>query len=165
MGLDAWVYCDCVDRGRLASPHPFPDLLFIDEDGGPEIRSDDLEMQIAHDRWQAISACCHTDCILVRHYLGNIARVEHLRRNVSDLASDPETDYPVIWSRVIYNGTHCGDRLNREQVEALESEVQRLRSRLAGAKGDTDEARLGYFLTQLVELIEASRLTGKPICF
>lgn len=165
MGLDASVYCNCVGKGRLNTPHPFPDLLYIDEDGRPEIRSDDFEKQLAHDTWQAVSACSYADCILVHHYLGNIARVEHLRRNVEDLSSEPGREYPVVWSRVIYSGTHCGDRLNREQVEVLESEVQRLRSRITGTGSDADRARLEYFLTQLEELIEASRLTGNPICF
>ncbi len=32
MGLDASVYCDCVETGRLHTPHPLPHLLFIADD-------------------------------------------------------------------------------------------------------------------------------------
>ena len=39
MGLDAVVFCDCVEKNRLKSPHPYPGLLYISPNGSPEIRS------------------------------------------------------------------------------------------------------------------------------
>jgi hypothetical protein len=39
MGLDAVVFCDCVEKDRLKSPHPFPRLLYISPNGSPEIHS------------------------------------------------------------------------------------------------------------------------------
>src|SRR5260370_42643772 len=124
MGLDATVYCNCVETGQLTTPHPYPGLLYIDSSGCPEIRSDDEEKQYAHDQWQVDSPCRHEACMLVHHYIGNTARVANLRRNASELSADPEREYPIIWTKVIYSGTHCGDWLDHEQVVALEAEVQ-----------------------------------------
>lgn len=44
MGLDACVYCDCVERGKLQTLHPYPELLFVTESGRPEVNSDDEEI-------------------------------------------------------------------------------------------------------------------------
>jgi hypothetical protein len=33
MGLDAIVFCNCVEKGKLKKQHPYPDLLYIAADG------------------------------------------------------------------------------------------------------------------------------------
>lgn len=50
MGLDALVYCDCVEKGRLRIPHPFPKLLYTEENGSPEIKSKDPKKIAAHEK-------------------------------------------------------------------------------------------------------------------
>lgn len=40
MGLDAVVFCDCVETKRLEVPHPFPNLLCVESNGSPEITSE-----------------------------------------------------------------------------------------------------------------------------
>ena len=68
MGLDATVFCNCVEKGRLEVPHPFPERLYIDEDGRPEIRVDDLPYQSvlsldeAHYAWLQSPPCKHQAC-------------------------------------------------------------------------------------------------------
>jgi hypothetical protein len=165
MGLDAVVYCNCVETGRLTVRHPYPELLYIDRGGSPEIRSEDEEKQDAHDRWLATSPCRHDQCILLHHYIGNIALVEHLRRIVSQLLSDPEHQHLVIWKRVIHNGVHSGDWLDSEQVVALRCEIQRLRSCDPAPLGVEEAAHLNRFLSQMEELVDASMSVGKPIAF
>jgi hypothetical protein len=38
MGLDAVVFCDCVETNRLKVPHPFPKLLYVESHGSPKTR-------------------------------------------------------------------------------------------------------------------------------
>ena len=113
----------------------------------------------------ASSPCRHDQCILLHHYIGNIALVERLRQIVSQLSSDPEDQYPVIWKQVVYSGTHCGDWLDQELVIALHSEVQRVRSCDLSLLDREDVAYLTHFLSQMEELAMASLSVNKPICF
>jgi hypothetical protein len=73
MGLDAGVYCDCFERGRLRSPPPPGCTLSVDDRGLLLCGSDDLGTQIAFDRWQLDQACEHENGLLVQHRIGNIA--------------------------------------------------------------------------------------------
>ncbi|MBL8164129.1 MAG: hypothetical protein JNJ61_19225 [Anaerolineae bacterium] len=58
MGLDASVMCNCYREGRT-SPCPFPDDLYIDEDGFPALRinrPDEESRSEVFDAW--LSHCC-----------------------------------------------------------------------------------------------------------
>src|SRR5436309_381829 len=79
MGLDAAVYCDCFERGRLQSPPPPGCTLAVAPDGSLLCGSDDLDVQLAFDRWRQSEACEHEDGYLVSHWIGNIALVASLR--------------------------------------------------------------------------------------
>lgn len=60
MGLDAWVYCNCIKEGK-ALPHPFPELLVFDETGEPTLQSEgeiSLELWLTHDKWYR-NSCPH----------------------------------------------------------------------------------------------------------
>ncbi len=171
MGLDAQVFCDCIEKGRLRTPHPFPERLYVDvdEDGRPEVRVNDLPeaysvVEQAHDEWLLNSPCEHGKCVLVAHYLGNIGLVAALRGAV-DLLLNDQTDVPVLRQKVIYSGIHCGDRLNRDQVELLAPELRELEQRDWSKLKRHDAALLRDFITQMNELIAASRSVEKPIAF
>ncbi len=40
MGLDAWVYCDCFEKGFAKEP-PQPEFVYIDESGDRCLRTED----------------------------------------------------------------------------------------------------------------------------
>src|SRR5947208_1538866 len=159
MGLDASVYCDCLERGRLRTP-PQPGWgVHVDEQGGRSPTTKDLDEQIAFDTWNYRDACEHEDGILLHHRLGNIGLIGFFRQVLS-----PHVDrLPVIVKKIIYNGIHAGDSLSPEAVEQLVTEIETL-----AEIHDTDrkdEQFLRHFEQQLRELVECSRKVGKPIVF
>jgi hypothetical protein len=133
--------------------------------GGPELRSEDLDGALEHDRWQYDDACEHQDCVLLHHWIGNIARVAALRECVHTLSSDPKSDFPVIWCKVIYSGTHAGDFLTLNLVQQLQDELQRLRHADMSVLTRDDAQRLIWFIDQMEDLVQAALTVGKPICF
>lgn len=165
MGLDAWVWCDCVEKGRLRVPHPFPDLLCLDETGGPDISSQDPAIIERHDEWLLRSPCEHNECTLMSHYLGNIGQIEHLRASLDALRPSAQATFPVLRTRVIHSGSHCGDFLPVSEVEKLKQEVTELRRLDFSLLKADDAAQWTGFLQQLDDLIAASLSVGKPIVF
>jgi hypothetical protein len=161
MGLDAVVYCDCYEKGRLRTPPPegamfdvAPDgLLVCDDDQMP------FEAVLAFDQWQAFSACAHERGVLLHHRLGNISLVALLR---SELQREPSY-FPILLSKVLYSGTHCGDDLPIETMPALREELKLL----AGFKCSTRKAAdfMAHFGSQMSELAAAALSVGKPIVF
>jgi hypothetical protein len=119
MGLDATVYCDCFERGKLRTP-PLPQWHFhVGESGARSCRTSDLDEDLAFDQWN-ITACEHEDGVLLHHYLGNITRVGLVREALS---RHPQL-FPIILGKVIHNGIHAGDMLTVEQVESMRPEVE-----------------------------------------
>ena len=102
MGLDAAVYCDCFERGRLQSPPPPGCTLAVAPDGSLLCGSDDLDVQLAFDRWRQSEACEHEDGYLVSHWIGNIALVASLGTSAADqwYASSPMRSPASAPSRV-----------------------------------------------------------------
>lgn len=165
MGLDACVYCDCVEKGRLTSLPPLPNLLYIEQDGCPLTREDGTEAWVVFETWIQSHPCPHEDFYLVNHHLGNMSAISFTRSVVKQLSSEPEEEYPILWSKVIYSGTHAGDFLLPAQALTLGAELERLRLQpLPHAKEDYVAYWL-QFLTMLEDLVKASRTVGKPISF
>ena len=160
MSLNAVVYCDCVEQGRVTIPHPRPDLLFIDETGSPGISSDDPGDIEAHDRWESLRPCEHERFWLIERWLGNISLIETIRSLLKQQSSNPARDYPVLFSKVIYEDSHSGDFLTTDAVQHLSDEVSRL-SKLVNADNTTQVE----FLRKLTDLIRASLSVNKPISF
>ena len=163
MSLTGVVYCDDVERGRLKVPHPIPALLFIDETGCPSLASDNAEQLLLHDRWEAQHPCPHEHFWLVERLLGSVSAIGMIRELVQRVSRDPSLEYPVLWSKVIYDGSHSGDFLKTEEVVQLKNELDRLR-RVRDISRQ-DEAELNSFLSTLEELILASLGVNKPISF
>lgn len=163
MSLNAVVYCDCIEKGRLKIPHPRPDLLFIDEMGAPDISSTDpLDME-AHDRWESLRPCQHKNFWLIERWLGNVSLIGTIRSLLKQYSSDPAHEYPELWSKVIYDGSHSGDFLSTDDVRQLSAEVVRLNGMdHILASGTTSLVEL---LRKLEELIQASLSVNKPISF
>lgn len=161
MSLNAIVYCDCVERQRLRVPHPLPELLFIDDTGYPNIRSNNPHDEDLHDQWEAQNPCSHEHFHLVEHWLGNVASVGEIRKKLEELSENPLVEYPVLASKVIHNGSHSGDYLGGDEVISLRDEIARLRRVKAGVAGNPWDD----LLSKLENLAGASLSVRKPISF
>ncbi len=168
MGLDATVYCNCIERGLLRVPHPYPDLLFLDDDGKPGIHSSDLETQIQHDKWEYGSPCAH-DCMqAASERLGNAGGIGYIGDLLADISKRPGGPaLPVLLENVLYSGTHCGDFLTILQVSQLDDELQQLKRVDIALGGITrrDQDLIRTLVAKLQKLVDASRLMNKPISF
>jgi hypothetical protein len=168
MGLNASVYCNCIERGLLNTPHPYPDLLYIYEDGSPDIESTDPALQAEHSWWQFRQPSAHENMSVYSARLGNIDGIGFLRNlftATSERLNAPAL--PVLLNNVIYSGTHAGDYLNLEQVAALKEELRNLKRfdfRTAPLSSD-DELYIQSFFSELDSLIDASLAMNKPIAF
>lgn len=163
MSLNAVVYCDCIEKGQVTIPHPRPDLLFIDEKGAPDISSTDpLEIE-AHDRWESLRPCQHEHFWLIERWLGNVSLLGLIRALLKPYSSDPARDYPVLWSKVIYDGSHSGDFLPSDAVEQLSEEIDRLNN--MEHLPSLDITPLVELLRKLEDLVRASQSVKKPISF
>lgn len=163
MSLNAVVYCDCVEKERVTIRHPRPDLLYIDERGCPDISSDDSQAVESHDRWESLRPCPHEHFWLIQRWLGNVSSIGLIREFLQESSSQPAEQFPVLWSKVIYSGSHTGDFLNNDDVLRLGDEVDRL-SKVHGPF-DAAPVFLESFLCKLRELVSASASVNKPISF
>jgi hypothetical protein len=64
---------------------------------------------------------------------------------------------------VLYDGTHCGDFLDRADVENVAAETELVHT-MHFANSD-EENLIRTFETQMAELIQAARSVGNPIVF
>jgi hypothetical protein len=160
MGVDASVYCDCYEKGRVRKPPPQPELVYVDAFGQRCLKWDDPRAdQIGYNLWLT-EACEHGPMgELVSHRLGNAATIGFLREL---LAETPER-FPVLLAKVVYDGVHAGDSLSVDDVERLCPEIDRLRGIHSHDKSDED--RIRDFERQMSDLTEAARRVQKPIVF
>ncbi len=158
MGLNATVYCNCFERGILRSAPLREWSVYIDETGARSGRTENLEQDLAFDRWSA-DACEHPDGVFLHHRLGNIAMIGFLRET---LCQESE-QFPLILSKVIYSGSHGGDFLMRIEVPGLLPELEALSH--IHAADPLDEPLLRRFEEQLNELVQTSIELEKPISF
>lgn len=158
MGLDAKVYCDCFEKGRLREPPPPGCHLSIGRDGGLLCVSDDLDTKLAFDRWQ-LRACEHENGVLLHHRIGNIALVSDLRAELERQRGH----FPMLLAKVLYGGVHAGDFLTVEEVARLLPEPKALAG-FRCADGEM-ERFMREFRVQMTELAECALRVGKPIAF
>jgi hypothetical protein len=160
MSLDATVYCDCYEKGRVRRPPPQPELVYVDENGQVTLKWDAPGAdQFAFYGWLK-EACEHGPMgEMVSHRIGNIARVGFLR---STLSENPK-EYPLLLARVVYNGIHSGDTLSSADVESLRPELERLRE--VHGKDAVEEEMIREFELQMQELTDAVLRLNKPIVF
>lgn len=160
MGLDASVFCDCFEKGRLINAPPTGVALTVEPDGSLWYRGSSLslESQFEFDRWRH-SACKHPGGVLLHHRLGNISLIGMLR---SELQRDASR-FPILLGKVLYSESHAGDFLGVDLVPSLRAEVEALvEFRCSNRK--TQEF-MDQFHTQMSDLISASISVNKPIVF
>jgi hypothetical protein len=159
VGLDATVYCECYEKGRLNHLPPKPDLLYVDLTGQVVIRLEAPGADIfAFDQWRA-HACEHPNGGFVSCRLGNIAVVGFVREALGDTPNL----FPILLSKVLYDGAHTGDFLTPDLVRILRAELDRF-SRLH-RNAAQEEKLLRSFELQMRRLVEASLALDKPIVF
>jgi hypothetical protein len=84
MGLNAAVYCNCYETGRLRTPPPKSASVYVAEDGGLACR--DVEHFAEFDEWLESDACEHKRREALCHYIGNLALVAFLRAELGKSA-------------------------------------------------------------------------------
>ncbi len=160
MGLNARVYCDCYEKGKLRKPPPQPELVYVEPSGERCLRWDSPEAdQHAFYDWMR-EACEHGPLgELVSHRLGNAALVGFLR----GLLSDAPDRFPVLLAKVVYEGAHSGDFLCPDDVERLLPEIDCLQGIHRDDQSEEDLIR--GFERQMRELTAAALSVRKPIVF
>src|ERR1700748_602424 len=161
MGLDACVFCDCYEKGRIRVPPPGGMGLRVDPDGSlfPFREDCSVDELIAWDTWRAQSACEHPKGQLLHHRLGNISLICSLRL---ELQREPSR-FPILLGKVVYSGSHGGDYLPVELISGLRMEIEDLAHFKCGTQESDD--LMSRFRAQMQELVTASQCIMKPIVF
>ena len=159
MGLDATVYCNCFENGKLKELPPYIDSIFVDVDGGLTCKSENFDTLLEFDQWIYHRACEHKNGILLHHRIGNIALVALLR---GELSREIEK-IPVILQKIIYNGIHGGDFLSLDDVRILQNELDYLADFVASS--ERNQQFVNDFRQQLIELTNTALEVEKPISF
>jgi hypothetical protein len=163
MGLDGFVFCDCTERERLKIPHPYPELLFIDRNGAPEIRSDDPAIVQEHDDWIEMNPCQHEAVTLEAECLGNASQIRWCR-GILKRNQTAGSRYPVLLEKVLFSGTHTGDFLRTRQVIDLAQELKLVRKNLKALPAE-DRPTILELIQSLEKLAKASLKIKKPLAF
>ena len=167
MGLDAVVFCDCVERKKLKVPHPFPGLLFVRSNGSPEIHSKNPARIDKHDMWMESPPCQHKGMMAAGSYLGNVVLVERVHQALESVLRYPLPRCPIVMTRVLQSGTHTGDYLKLRHVRSLERELQKLKQ-LDLRKAGVSSAELRLIrsvIAKLGRLTKVALRIKKPIAF
>ena len=96
MSLIGSVSCDCVEKGLLRIPHPYPHLLKVDEIVGPFCDSPEVEHEEAHREWWESCPCSHEDFQLAGGQIGNLFMVEWMRRMFQHSFAQPAETFPIL---------------------------------------------------------------------
>jgi hypothetical protein len=143
-------------EGRAAA-HPIPELLRIDENGGPYLAWEQgisKTQWTLHEQWSK-KGCPHEDGCLVFKRLGNVSTVANVRAHLRPLA---QTHFRLLMEKVVYSGTHGGDSISAGEAELLLREARLL-------VDGTSDPLIKQFAADMIELAEASMATGNPIVF
>src|SRR5437879_5473681 len=124
MSLDAFVFCDCYERGRLRTPPPVGVSIKVESDGslGREGDNSTLEDDLAWDQWREQLACEHPGGALLHYRLGNISLIGSLR---PELQREPSR-FPILLGKVLFSGSHAGDYLPLDLVPVVQKELEGL---------------------------------------
>jgi len=158
MGLDAFIFCDCYEKGRIKRLPPDVGSVYVQRNGSLEPRSQNPEVLDRFDAWR-VHACRHEEGMIAGDYLGNAGYIDWLR----DAFWPIRKLFPVLLGKVIYCGTHTGDHLALRDVAKLAVELDRLKSyRISDKSLDKD---LQLLRQKLQKLVRVALKTKKPIAF
>ncbi|HEX5276476.1 MAG TPA: hypothetical protein VFW42_02280 [Fluviicoccus sp.] len=151
MGIDALVFCDCLEKGGLRK-EPKPEWqVYVQEDGCRESASSELRHQAAFGHWHE-TACPHDYGILM-HRRFNSASVAAL------LLPCPENLHvlPPVLRRILSLPTAQSDRLDAPALHRLLEELSQIRN--------TAPPACHPLLDDLQALAAAALRIGKPLVF
>ena len=160
MSLDA-VFCDCFKKGNVRTPPPQPALVYVEETTGQVLFRWDAPDADQHRFYDWLASACEHGPMgeLVSLRLGNIALIAFLR----ELFGKTPSQFPILLSKVVYNGVHGGDRLDLQDVERLATEMDSVHA--LHCLDPNEEELLRKFEAQMLDLIRAARSVGRPIVF
>lgn len=161
MGLDACVYCNCFEPGKLRCPPPKNISLRVAPNGALDFDSSRLTMEERQewDRWEHSFACEHKGGMLLQHRLGNISSIAIIR----ELLNTRKADFRLLLEQAVYNGTHGGDYISADKIPTLAKEISLITGMKCHSK---DEAKfLDLFREQMHELTQVALAHSKPIAF
>lgn len=144
MGLDAVVY---THRNHLKIDID-SDILQVDEETG--------EAFIAEHNLASNDPS--NNFIAVQCRLGNSSDISYLNNEISNLFPDGTT---LLLKKVVYSGSHSRDKIDLEELDQLEFEIDLLKQQLHGSR----TVLLEPFIQRMTTLIHAARREGNPIVF
>jgi hypothetical protein len=159
VALNAVVFCNCFEKGRLREPPPVGCRLAVVDDGSLVCGNGDFFVQAAFANWLHDRACDHFDGRLVHLSLGDVEEIAALRA----ILKGTWTRCPTLFSRVLQYRTHESEVIAPHELGTLRAEVTAL--------GDIHlqdremERLLRAFESRMAELLECAMFANKPIVF
>ena|SRR5688500_12123195 len=157
MALDAFVYCDCFEKDNLRSNPPGGLKLKVALNGDVTCDAPTERDWFAFSAWKQTKACRHQGMILVHHRLGSTPIIDQLR---GELQKTKPIRFPFLIQKVLYSGTHTCDWIPLNALSELTAELKHL-----NPENTPSADALRHLKIQLAELVIASQMTHKPICF
>ena len=143
MGLSAVVY---TNKSNLALEQNRDDIKIVKETGEVYLENTEISQEYPQAQFVAID---------IR--LGNISEIAALRGEVSKILDNNS----ILSSRVLYNGSHCGDVTGIDCFGELEAELSQIRRETT----DNPPQGLDRFLDAISALIEVAQSQQNPIVF
>lgn len=153
MGVNALVFCDCLERGGVRRlPRPEWEV-YVQSDGCRESAARDHGAQAAFGRWHE-TACPHDYGILIHRLLEPAHLTALLRARLGDALSS----FPVLINRTLADnrGEDC---LTPGEVKQLAAELQALRCLLTDSLPPAAET----MVSALEELARTAIAVNKPL--
>ena len=155
MKLQAYVFCDCYEQGRLKRPPPNPEIVAVLPNGDLGYSEATTEQHAAFVAWRT-HACRHPEGVATGGELGN--RLPLLHEALSKQASS----FPILIRKILAGKPHTrSSHITIKQVEKLQLEVARLKTfRCVDRK---TEREMQCLYGQMNQLVRAALKFHKPI--
>lgn len=96
--------------------------------------------------------------IAISYRVGNIDTVNFLKQKISNLIRD--FSFSIIIEKILYSGTHSGDKLDISELDDLKKEIIYLK-RILNSK----DSSLEDFTENMLNLIKVAKKEENPIVF
>lgn len=157
MKLQAYVFCDCYEHGRLRCQPPNPEIVAVLPNGDLGYYNATRKQHAAFVAWRS-HACRHTEGVVLGGQLG-----QRLPRKALHRAMSPHKRYfPIFVGKILGCKPHThNSHLNINQVKKLQAELARLKNfHLPESKLDRE---LQCYYGQIKQLVRAAIRIHKPI--